>query len=700
MKKIHILLTTMILLSSCTILDNDLRENVTSPFDNITHSEGNGFTADYQYQQGVILVDETLLPYVSSVVVDTTKTTLYLYDFVPDDLRPRIGQILAAGSSDKIRYGLGHRVTSVERVTGLYALQLEAAAMGDIFSYLNIDAYEQGESQQAEAKTRTVTDEKKTLDCAHEFTLPLEYELKEQHTPVPGLDVKGNIYGTVSGKIGPIFTYNLHRKTEEDREEEYDFNFETSFVVDTKCTFGGEADLEFDLFKALNLAMPPIIVGVPGCIFTITFTPRLGFGANIGGEVSFGLNKSFSLNAGFRQNMPGKEDGPYSDGFQSTPLTWGDGVQFGAGTTLGFHLTVGVYADIGINSPLAGVYFGADVKPGISTTMKMSSSKEAGLIVDPSSEIIKFAVPVNIEGGVFAGFTSGNKLRFDLVKYFMELLGAKVLPYEIPAFTLKFPVYPTFDKYNIRCNNPGVAGETPNFTLTLQSDKYGWATPKNTYVTPYVTIKDRSTDKVVLTRQLSPLNVDKKSSYSEDFSDEAIDRDKIYTGLVEYKTLTSDNQLLTLNSREVNFCATSPSVIMESMDVTKAEWKNLGQVNKNKIAKYTFVTKLNVNGEKDLITKWGIEMNGKKYPVPDDFWKPGQYQVTWTATKVTKSYNTVKAANTASRTLNMKFYIIDNQGQEINPCTETVQLEWQGEFDKELPADDDYESVDMTGKEL
>ena len=96
-------------------------------------------TVTYQFNPGVIYVTDRVQEYLVEVQHDSI---LYFLDNLPQEWTPLPGNMLAAGCSHKIPFGLNHRVLSVENVGGLFKVVCTKAALDEVYKELSycIDA--------------------------------------------------------------------------------------------------------------------------------------------------------------------------------------------------------------------------------------------------------------------------------------------------------------------------------------------------------------------------------------------------------------------------------------------------------------------------------------------------------------------------------------------------------------------------------
>ena len=132
-------LLTSLFFWSCTVIDNDLRDlpDDNPAFKQVVHTEGEGYTADYQYQPWTKILDERFASYVANV--DYTAYIIYLNDYIPEDMLPKEGDVLAAAPSEQLMFGLSHKVIGVKREGDFYAVSIKPAEVKEVFKHLTYD---------------------------------------------------------------------------------------------------------------------------------------------------------------------------------------------------------------------------------------------------------------------------------------------------------------------------------------------------------------------------------------------------------------------------------------------------------------------------------------------------------------------------------------------------------------------------------
>ncbi len=134
-KAIHFIIT-LFLLTSCY-------ENVIDEYSNgegfdVPKTESTDeYEVTYKYKPDVIVYNEATSDFIEYVVADTV---LYISPKMPKDFMPEVDDVLSSRVYEKLPYGLGNRVLSIEEVDGLYECVTTPAALDEIFEELDITA--------------------------------------------------------------------------------------------------------------------------------------------------------------------------------------------------------------------------------------------------------------------------------------------------------------------------------------------------------------------------------------------------------------------------------------------------------------------------------------------------------------------------------------------------------------------------------
>lgn len=178
---------------------------------------GEGYSVTYKYKDGVIVFDETSSHYVKEIISDTIVVFSHS---IPDDLTPRVGDIISSRVYPEIPYGLGNRVLSIQKEGDGYRCVTTPAALEDIFSDLIINS---------------------------EFALPLEDEdTKVSFSPILNLDLNKEYkdHVKISGGVdlGVVFTCNVDLKARK-------FEISLKFSTELDCGVSVYAGLPDELKK-------------------------------------------------------------------------------------------------------------------------------------------------------------------------------------------------------------------------------------------------------------------------------------------------------------------------------------------------------------------------------------------------------------------------------------------------------------------
>ena len=91
-------------------------------------------TCTYEFREGVVPITDRWFPYVLGVV----DSTVYISDNIPEDWLPKPGEYVSAGCSRTFPLGLCHRVQSMNRQSGMFAMTLTGATTDEVFKELDI----------------------------------------------------------------------------------------------------------------------------------------------------------------------------------------------------------------------------------------------------------------------------------------------------------------------------------------------------------------------------------------------------------------------------------------------------------------------------------------------------------------------------------------------------------------------------------
>lgn len=595
MKKLFFPLAILaaLLMAACTLVDEDLRAQhdvpgVASP----VHVETDYFEADYQYTEQTTVITPEIERYIA--LMDTASLTLYFYDYTPDDLLPQQGRVLAAESSDKLPFGLGHRVLSVQKGEAMYELALEPVSLKEIFSTLTFNSaipltldttrtdaiteevkkalrasralnLRHWEEKRAPRLTRlTRADDDNDDDALIEDEDPEETEESDPYAwtlsapfekefefdsgykkgeLMHGVTISGGIKG--SYKIdGNVFLI-LHSYVNLD-DDALDIWLQAGIEHNHTFKLTGDVTLTIDILKVFGDLDKKLTVdtrvGPPGLNLKLTVKPSFEFKATLGGEVGFTLKKRASVTVGGSYGMPDKDNGGHFDSeYGKTTFLVDPGEGLGkVGWSAG--LTLGVDVSLLVNG-VSGIYFNPSIGASIGSNFLDADVKAY-------DRCVEFKIPIGLKGGLKTKIL-GFEVDIDLLKsvglYFgrdneeMWVLSRKKWYYYPRIKTHKFVRKGYVDDHpqmtmNFTIDGPGLAGNTQN------------APYPRVYIVP---MGGNAVDnKLCESGKLGSIKKSGVTSYSYEIPPENIDRGSLYEAIVYMKepsiNTSSGNTLATV----------------------------------------------------------------------------------------------------------------------------------------------------------
>lgn len=132
MKKLFILCFALLLLAAC---EKDEESMSTRPigFDHSVTEKTDGLSVTYQYNDGVIVLDDRNLGYLEKVEADTI---LYFSSNTPNDMMPKVGSVINSRVTSKTPNGLGNKVISITSEGGTVKCVTTVAPLDEIFKEL------------------------------------------------------------------------------------------------------------------------------------------------------------------------------------------------------------------------------------------------------------------------------------------------------------------------------------------------------------------------------------------------------------------------------------------------------------------------------------------------------------------------------------------------------------------------------------
>lgn len=622
------------LLCGCTILDNDLRDLPDVPgYTETVHEETEDYVLDYQYQPEVRYVDNEMLSYVTAI--DSTYTHLSFYDHTPGGKLPKVGDLLASKSNDKLPYGLGHRVTSVQSSGGLYVLGLERAMLDDIYltyvaeSHMDdlmtdeddvpddafeiIDADEAREAIQG-IKTRAEGSVKSEFDPIN-ITIEVKKAAKDNEMS-KAVSIKGDFDGKLTIELQPIVQNGTVMDTD---NKKVDIKLNTGLRIDIifEGEGGGVATVDFAKIaeiitkKELKLKHTFTIGALP---VTFSLKPVLNFKTELSGKVGFYVSKTFYVEVGSRKNISGKKDGFYFVKHNKA-LKFGETFDRGLIGDLSFETGLSFGGEIELKFGAPGEAFNCGIRvtptigPKLSTTFLNHN-------MDDYDKAWHFGIPLSIDGVIFFNLIKGIEFDIDVAKYVANLLGkSEPTLYEFVPKDWRF--YPSIDNMGIECTNPKDVGNIPKFKLRFDVEDGGLLLTKLNTAKPIIHIYNHnlSSSPIISNEGLNVLRYGKNNSYEWTFSDSKIKRDDLYDAEVVMIQPTSERVLY---RKRYAFSSVSPSIDIQNIVITAQREAISEKPDKKGVYKtlydWKFRTTVQFRGFKE-VTAWGFTCGGKNYVV-------------------------------------------------------------------------------------
>lgn len=319
--------------------------------------EFDGGVITFQYNDGVMILDESTQSYLVKVEVDTV---LYFSKSIPDELRPHTGKIMSSSIIEgKLPYGLGNKIISVTEEDGLYKCVTTSAPLNEIFKVLSLSAdielitdtishpIEDVDGNICEVSVSKQNNTKATIGSPNLLTINIE---------------SGDaIYAAGSISLGAVATINLDLKQKKT---------ELSLAIYTGINgeIGGKKDWEGYKKLLPKVGKWKIVTGVVS-LGPVVLRPyidaELGVRGSIKGTISTTFSKQFGIQFGikdgngFSQNLSDSNT-DIIEGFSANVI--GE-----VGLVTGFDFGIGLYT----KNLAAGIT--NSVQAGVSTDFQLNN---------------------------------------------------------------------------------------------------------------------------------------------------------------------------------------------------------------------------------------------------------------------------------------------------------------------------------------
>lgn len=529
-------LFSTLLLLSCTLVDNDLRDLPDIPgFKDIVYDEDENIKVEYQFNEDVHYLNNDFQNYIASI--DYANGKLYLYGFIPKDELLEKGELIFAQGSDKLEYGLGERVTDIRRVGDYYEVSIERAPLKDIYKHLVIDGEfdSSGDIQEDtiwtdESGNITRADginHRKRYDDAGEWKylnlsqliagnymdyakVPSTVFAAEANVAFDALtsnsttitlrklgSLKGKkeaIEGTINLNGGfyirwrPISKTYININTEQDIA---DIKTSLGIEVEKAISLKGYGEITIHLKRLLPETLSDKLkiklpLYKPINLYLI-IDPDIDFSFGIEGEICKIMKKSFWIEAGSSKGVKGKKEEGYVEKkqseFEQIDLFDEDKEAYKSNTQGKLSGYVSLYGVLIVQvcigdpdrPPVVGIELKGKIGPKLTYT-RLSS--------DPYNDGIDLGIHSEITGKFFLNLTKYLTWDWNFVQTLKEKFKGTEKKFdgeEKSDETVvekdwplgKIRAYPSLDNVGVECLNPNIANTDPKFVLSYDVLEFG-----------------------------------------------------------------------------------------------------------------------------------------------------------------------------------------------------------------------------------
>lgn len=410
------------------------------------HETSENYDITYQYNDGVIVLNERAQVYLEKVEEDSI---LFFSSSTPANILPEVGDIISAKVTEKTPYGLGNEVISRTEEDGLIKCVTSVASLDDIFEVLELTS--------SFSLTDLVEDEGGFYDedgSYYEYTIENVDDImaeagtywtqslsrasvgsKEALVIPLNKPTENGPYAKANLLLGGIFTFN---KSKENKT--FECSLEPSFGIAGELGVAGEwiDGNVLELIKKIPVFKASLPIGG-----VIILRPFLNFAANLAvegsGSMSLGFSRNFSFKCGWTEegwfNQNTSSAFTLDEVFNSFAING----EVGIGPKGSFELGCGLYTEDLSVSVVAEPFlkFGAEL--GISGEKGNNRWQIGG-------QSAKLDLTCDFIG----------KIRVKLFNW--ELYGNKVELAEVNLLNLKTPIFPELENGSL---SVALASEDP-----------------------------------------------------------------------------------------------------------------------------------------------------------------------------------------------------------------------------------------------
>lgn len=674
-----------LLLSSCTIIDNDLRGLPDTPgFKEVVHEETDQYTLDYQFLETTRVFDDRALNYI--VGIDYGEAKLYMNHATPDDVLPSIGQVLHHGVCDELPYGLNHRVTAVTRQNEFYAVSLERVALDEVFKVLMLESNVEvaGDFQEEEIDTPALAKQAAPpmLTRATNYNNDLtgdwhEFDLMRF---MPSFHV-GNV--DIEGEMAVRWRPILKAKAIIDIEKEkFDLAVSVGTEWEIEPQITGTANFEIDLLEKAGLdnALSGQIPIVPQIALFLTYGFALDFNLSLSGSISCKFSKKSYVDFGGRYGMKAA-NGVYvkkhDTGIEINEIERRDGEWKWDGWDGDMNFSVslmgGSEIKLLIGSPKEYPNVGIGVKGVIGPKLRTTYAPTK----ENYDKVLRTSIAMGVEGTLFLNIFKILKVDWNFTDAIAKLLGSDDgFEVDIPGTILDKRFYPLIDNMSIVCTNPKETG-TPEFEISFDVPSGGMSVSRNRTIQPFLSIYPHAESSLPILEKndLSNLRYGQPNNYKWKFKSDKLERDATYDVVVKIAQKSVYGHWDELCSRRYAFASVSPSILITTHNITAQTYRIAAEKKDGGYDfgyDWKFRTHIMVQGIEN-VEKWGFKVGNKTYEI-DKKPKTQFFDVLWK----------LKNSKKKSRTLQFIPYVkYTHNGQEMINYSDkyTITLEYDPSMD-------------------
>ena len=306
--RLSLTLLAAVLMFSCS-KDDDSNENqpISGMGSPVTEKSDN-YNITYQYEDGVLVLNNRTQRYLSKVVEDSI---LYFLPEMPDSIMPEVGTIISSRISDKTPYGLGNIVISKEEEDGLVKLVTTVAPLDDIFKELDVKS--EFTMEDLVTDISSIKDEEgntyevRIKDIDEMFPNDVPALTRWQARASVGSDrvleipikieTESGLFSEIKIVIGAVITFNKNKT-----QGTFEYSFEPSVGIVGEFGAKKEKDLGEQIQKLLTLIKKTRLFSthLPIAGGLIDLRPYVDFNADFVGSIEGKISVGFSYYARFK----------------------------------------------------------------------------------------------------------------------------------------------------------------------------------------------------------------------------------------------------------------------------------------------------------------------------------------------------------------------------------------------------------------